>query len=203
MTGEARLHNTVVWHVVRGTGTWLAGAAAVLLLLLALQRDGDDWRAVLVFALVVGAVGLGMMGVGHAQISRRDALNRPLLDSPDAHVVLRSRGSFDARVLVIRRWLLVALVPLTAVWVLVVSVQSCAEVDHSGICAWERPGDAWNTVLLVIGVLAGTGVGALTLMHDAYQRESDRLGQKVADAAARRRLADPLAGIGRGGWSDE
>ena len=203
MTATATVHNTAVWQVVRGVGTWLLGTGVVLGVLLALQRDGDDWRGVLVFAIVVGVVGGTMMGMGDWQVKRLDALNRPLLTSPDAFLVMRGREAFDDRVIRARRWLLAALVLWVVVWVVVVTVQSCGETDHTGLCAWERPGDAWNLVLLGIGMVMGTAVGTLTLMHEAYQRESDRMGQIASDATTRRRLDDPLSGIGRGGWGEE
>lgn len=200
MAEESRIRNTTLWQVTRGMGAWVFGAGAILLVLLMIQRDGDDWTAVLVVAVALFVAGGAAMIASQWMVRRLDAANLPLLHSPQGHLVLRGRDGFDERVIVMRRWLLGALLLLVLAWILVVTVQACGVDDHTGMCSWERPGDVWNIVLLLAGVTVGAGVGALSLMHEVHHRESERMGQIVAEGRKQRRIEDPFAGVTRNGW---
>lgn len=191
--------NTTPFQVARAVGVWLFGFGLLLLPTLVIQLLDLTWPGVAVTAAVLlfggGAV---YFGSGWA-VRRADAVNRPLLFSPEGHTVLRGRDDFEKAVVRVRGWVLAAFLVTGSVFLVTISQHSCG-TRTDGVCGYPRLSIEAMHGLQLTALVLGSLYVALVVLRGVHARESDRLSALISEGRKQRRAADPFAGTRRDGW---
>jgi hypothetical protein len=191
--------NTTPWQVGRAVGVWMFGIGVFLLPFLVNQLLDITWPGATAAAAAL-LVGGGITYFGSlAALRRADAANRPVLLSAEGHRVLKGREDFEALVVRVRGWVLAAFVVTGATFLFTISQHSCGSRDD-GICGWPRLSIETMATLQLTGIVLGSLYVALTVLRVVHAKESERLGNLIAEGRRQRRAEDPFAGTRREGW---
>src|SRR5690606_2368838 len=191
--------DTTPLQVARAVGVWLFGFGLLLLPTLVIQILHLTLPGVAATAAALlfggGSVYFGALWA----LRRADAANRPVLMSARGHEVLRGREEFEERVVQVRRWVLALFLVPGSAFLFTISQHSCGtRVD--GMCGWPRLSLEVMSWLQVAALVLGSLYAALTVLRAVHARESERLGDLIAEGRRQRRAADPFAGTRRDGW---
>jgi hypothetical protein len=191
--------NTTPWQVGRAVGVWMFGIGVFLLPFIVNQLIDLSWPGATAAATVL-LVGGGLTYFGSlAALRRADAANRPVLMSPDGHLVLKGREDFEGFVVRVRGWVLAAFVVVGVLFLFTLSQHSCGTRDD-GMCGWPRLSVETMATLQITGIVLGSLYVALTVLRVVHARESERLGALITEGRKQRRAEDPFAGTRREGW---